>query len=458
MLIVDLKGEIAAVSLAIQAALGKYAYCINPSGLLGLGNHPVDPLDILGPGPLLVPDCKMIAEMLVPLSSGKDGLYFQEKARLLIDGILVADVEMNGKTGLRSLYKIINAIEGDPNTWLAFAERAYTTSCFDHVRRLIGEMIYKQKEAPKEFGAIVGETTKSLSFLDDPAFLDGLDKPAVSLSVLCERRATIFVNIPAEYIGIWSSYLRLVIGVAMLYKQRRPQAPRVVFLIDEAGQLGPAPFLLRALTFGRGSGVCTQAIYQSFGQLAAQFGRDGAQTALSSCAVRQVFGVRDLETAEMVSRMLGTQTISYDAELEQAAARRNQAHIVRELMAGGDPLEAGLNYAQQKRAAADRKKMGRPLLDASEILRMPEDRQILFVSGINCPPIAAWRVPYFQQRQLAGKYGVNPYHPPLDRVRVRGRFGMRWRRVITEPVPERFADYPQYQSGFWSYIKGYRPS
>jgi len=89
---------------------------------------------------------------------------------------------------------------------------------------------------------------------------------------------------------------------------------------------------------------------------------------------------------------------------------------------------------------------------------MPEDRQILFVSGINCPPIAAYRKPYFQHRSLAGRFMPNPYHPPLDKVRVAGRFGTRVRRVITEPVPEKFAEYPQYESGLWSYVEGYRPS
>lgn len=94
MLITDFKGEIASVSLIAQAFMGKHAYCVNPMDLLGLPNHSTDPLDILTPdSKTLVPDAKMIAEMLVPFTSGKDGLYFQEMARLLIEAILLADVE-----------------------------------------------------------------------------------------------------------------------------------------------------------------------------------------------------------------------------------------------------------------------------------------------------------------------------------------------------------------------------
>lgn len=458
MLIADFKGEIAAVSLAAQAALGKHAYCVNPAGILSLPNHATDPLDILKLGSAkLVPDAKMISEMLVPLSGSGNGKYFEEKARLLLEALMLAGAEQSGVGCLRNLYRIANAIEGSPETWLSFLKQM-SLSAYEHVRSIAGEMFYKQKDAPKEFGAIVSEAKKALSFLDDPAFLSGLEQPDFSLEVLCERACNVYINIPAEYIGIWSPYLRLLIGVAMLYKQRRPDAPRVVFIVDEAGQLGRAEFLLRAVTFGRGAGIVTQIIFQDIGQITRHYGRESVQTFIGSSQVRQFFGVRDLETAEMLSRMLGNQTLSFDAELEQAAARRNQAHIARELMAGADPFEAGLNYAHQARAAADRKKMARALLSPDEILRMPEDRQILFISGINCPPVAAWRRPYFLHRELTGKFMPNPYHPPLDTVRIPGCFGMRVRCVVTEPVPKRFAQFPQYASGSWSYIKGYRPN
>lgn len=458
MLIADFKGEIAAVSLAAQAAMGKHAYCVNPAGILGLPNHPTDPLDILKRGAVcLVPDAKMISEMLVSFSGSSNGKHFEEMARLCLEAHMVADVEQHGSGSLLRLYRIVNAIEGDQDKWFALLERM-GASAYEHVRSVAGQMFYKFRDAPKEWSGIVGEMRKALSFLDDPSFLCGLENPAFSLSVLCERPCNVYINIPAEYIGVWSSYLRLLVGVAMLYKQRNASAPRVVFMLDECGQLGHAEFLVRAMTFGRGAGILTQAVFQDLGQITKHYGREGVQTFIGSAQVRQFFGVRDLETAETISKMLGNETLSFDPELEQAAAKRNKAHIVRELLAGSDPFEAGLNYAHQARAAVDRKRMARALLTPDEILRMPEDRQILFVSGINCPPVAAWRKPYFLHRELAGRFMPNPYHPPLDKVRLPARFGSRMCRVITEPAPERFADFPQYNSGLWSYIEGYRPS
>lgn len=458
MMIVDLKGENAAVSLSNLVRFGKYGYCINPAGLLSLPHHSTDPLDLLdGNSRTLVADAKMVSEMICPLSGSGNAQFWELKSRLLCEACMVADAEQNGCASLLTLYRNVSAIEGEPERWFAFAERMYASS-FEHVRRVAAEMIHKQKESPKEASGIVSEATKALSFMDDTALQAGLVKPDFSLKVLCERPANVYINLPAEYLGIWSPYLRLLIGVAMLYKTRHVNAPRVVFIVDEAGQLGRAEFLERAMTFGRGAGITTQAVFQSIGQIEKHYGREGVQIFLSSAAFQQWFGIRDYATAELLSRSLGHQSLEYDAELEQAAARTRSAHIVRELMAGGDPFEAGLNHAQASRAAVNKTKAQRAMLTPDEVLRLPSDRQIVLPFGIGCPPLAAFRKPYYDLRFMAGQFRPNPLHPPLDRVRIKTRFGWRVRRVITEPVPRKYADWPQYQSGEWSFIEGYRPS
>ena len=92
-----------------------------------------------------------------------------------------------------------------------------------------------------------------------------------------------------------------------------------------------------------------------------------------------------------------------------------------------------------------------------EVLAMPEDRQILFISGKNLKPVLAHKYPYFTRRQMAGLYLANPYHPPTDSVPVAARFGKRRAAVVTEAVPDELAGFPQYRSGTWSYVTGYRP-
>src|SRR5690606_8770094 len=105
-----------------------------------------------------------------------------------------------------------------------------------------------------------------------------------------------------------------------------------------------------------------------------------------------------------------------------------------------------------------RTKQARKLMTEDEILSMPEDRQILFISGKDLPPISAQKYPYFAQSAMAGLYLPNPYHPPGDKVRLKGRWGASWARVIREPVPQKFASFAQYRNGDWAYVDGYKPT
>jgi type IV secretion system protein VirD4 len=64
---------------------------------------------------------------------------------------------------------------------------------------------------------------------------------------------------------------------------------------------------------------------------------------------------------------------------------------------------------------------------------------------------------YWTQREIAGQFMPNPYHPPVVSVTVQTWRGKRTQPVITESVPDQFAHLPQYAGGTWSYVKGYRP-
>ena len=88
-----------------------------------------------------------------------------------------------------------------------------------------------------------------------------------------------------------------------------------------------------------------------------------------------------------------------------------------------------------------------------EILNTPPDKAYVFADGL-AHPIYADRKPYYDQRWMAGRYHPTPYPPPLDRVRVKLRFGHGTLPVVRERVPSRFSHFPQYRDGFWSHVKG----
>ncbi|MDF1721970.1 MAG: type IV secretory system conjugative DNA transfer family protein [Minwuia sp.] len=154
-----------------------------------------------------------------------------------------------------------------------------------------------------------------------------------------------------------------------------------------------------------------------------------------------------------------TGTLEFDDTLQQNEARERKRDARRNVLRGGDPFEEGRKFAHFARASSHRTQQARALMTPEEVLAVPEDRQILFISGKNLKPIYAAKYPYYSRPEMAGHYLPNPYRPPADQVpiRERERGRDRWRRVITAPVPARYASFPQYPEGIWSYVEGFKP-
>ena len=457
MFINDPRGELAAISIQNLVRLGKRGYFMNAYGLHGLPQHRVNPLDMLRPGSkTLIADTKILVGEMIVLSGSQEGAFFELRARQWLGALVLYHVLRYGYITLPALYELVNAMQ-DTSEWTDIAEGMFQ-SPFAEVRRTVLEMNEKYNKSPKEYSAFMSEIIKSLDFLSDPYVYEMFNGADFSLEVICQFDCNIYLMIPAEYAEILATVTRLIMGATMLYKQRHPEAPRVTFFIDEAATLKRSESLLGGYTFGRGMGIRMWSFWQNLGQISRNFGPDAVESFMGSAQVRQFIGTRDIKTAKTGSEMIGKQTLEYDAELLQRKAKVMKAQIIRQLLAGGDPIAVGQNYRLQAFAAADRAKQSRDLLAPDEMLRLKDDEQILFISGLNLNPVLCNKYPYFDQPRMAGAYMPNPYHQPQNKVRIATRSGFYWARVITERVPEKYADLPQYQSGQWSFIEGFRPA
>ena len=460
MLYLDVRSELSAISLHAHAMHGENAYLYDPYGCHGRPQLDCNPLDILDrESANFHADCKVIARSLVAVTSSSDGKYFEQRGGSWVEALLKFDVERNGWTSLPRLMRLVNLAESGSSEWIDVIEEM-TKSRFDDVRRTGGEMLTKQQDSPREFGSIMGEIYANLGFLDDPVLQASLEQSDFSLKSLCDPKMAckVFIIMPAETLKIAAPLLRLFFTVTMLYKGRTPLSPRVNLIVDEAGQLGNFEDLLRAFTFGRGMGIRAWAFFQDIGQIIRNFGPPGVQGFLGSAQMRQFFGVRDYETARLISNMLGTETLEYDDVQTQEVARRQKALAVQRALDGEDMFPAMLDAAHYARAEKMKTKQARKIMTEEEILGMPEDRQIIFISGKNLPPIYAEKYPYYTQRSMAGLYLPNPYHPPKTHVRIAGRFSSRMARVICEPVPRKYASFAQYRDGTWAYVEGFKPT
>lgn len=332
----------------------------------------------------------------------------------------------------------------------------------EEIRAVVYEILTMQGDDGRAYGIIMADLNTALMFLDDPAIRATLsDDPDLDLEdfVGGARDNDLFFIVPPELMGVWSPFIRLVMSSLMIIKRRNPQSKQINFYIDEAGQLKTADFLALAMTFGRGAGIKTISVFQDIGQIEKNFGREGLTTFIGSAQVRQLIGTRDPMTARILSEMLGNATIEYVDEVRKERAMQSARKAVfSAMMSGDDPFSAMLEARQLRAQTEVGERMARPLASLDEILNMGEGEQLLFISGVNCPAIKAQRRPYWQLREAAGHFMPNPYHPPMDRVQVMGRFGMQTRRVICEGAPDHIAALPQHRrTGTWRYIEGFRP-
>ncbi len=457
MLVLDPRGEIAATFMHNLAPAGVYGYCWSPISMHGLPQHRTNLLSILKRGSArLKPDADMIFETLIAIGPQVKEPYFKQRVRDWCSALSQFEVDRTGSVTLPRLYRLFQMIDADPGGWADCLSDMLKHPDLD-IRGCAGEMLIKQQDAPREFSAILGELQASLGFLRHPALQEALSGDDFSLDCLVnpDLAARVHLNVPAEYLGLWSPVIRLFFALAMIYKRRAPQAPRILLLVDEAGQLGAFDQLRKAFTFGRGDGVRAWAFFQDTGQIERNYGREALQEFMGSAQLRQFFGVRDYQTARLVSDMLGQTTQDYDDTLQQSNARWRRRQIVQSVMQGADPFEAATSYGQADYAAQHRSRQARALLNPDEVLALPEDRQILFISGKSIGPVLGERMAYYLRRDMAGSFLNNPMHPPPGVVTVRTRMGSKSLRICEGPVNPRYAHYPQYQSGLMRWVEGY---
>ena len=348
-------------------------------------------------------------------------------------------------------------IEGDLSVWADVLESML--QCGNtFLRTAANVMMIRQQDAPKEFGSVMGEVYANMIWLNDDAIRDSLIGGDASLQEMINPSINgghvprFHFKVAGDLLEYCAPILRVFFDTIMTLKARNRGSRQILLLIDEAAMLGKFEALKTAFTYGRGSGAITWAIFQDLGQIETNFGRAGIQTFLSSAAMRQFFGVRDITTANVISQMCGYETLEYDDYGQQADADHHMMGQINALLDGADPFETAHHVAHYQQASIRRSKVRRELIAGSEVLGMAEDEAITFLSGKDLPPLYHSKYPYYEKLK-AGEFYPNPNHPPIDSVIVQGFWGKKTIPVRRVSVPENLRHFPQYQSGKMFVIK-----
>jgi type IV secretion system protein VirD4 len=314
--VIDPKGELAAVTAAYRRTLGD-VIMLNPFDVLGLGSAGFNPLATLDPAsPNFYDDAAALGEALIKVE-GKDPHWTESVQGLIVALIMWEKLTKGDEANLENVREMLT----EPDRW-----ESYVGEDGKPHERLIGGLRYTATQMAIDGGyeiaslasRFAGRDTNELSsirstgdtqtrWLLSKPMRDDLKKPGVDFRKLKDKPTTVYVILPAERMRTHSTWLRLVV-VSALRALYRPGGLRTLFLIDEMPALGHLGPLEDAFGLVRGYKVQIAGICQDLAQLKALY-NERWESFLANAGVVQGFAPNDLTTADWMSRRAGQTTL-----------------------------------------------------------------------------------------------------------------------------------------------------
>nr|WP_251134142.1 type IV secretory system conjugative DNA transfer family protein [Rhodomicrobium sp. Az07] len=233
-----------------------------------------------------------------------------------------------------------------------------------------------------ERGSVLSTAMSFLSLYRDPLVARNVARSDFKVGDLMnhDRPVTLYLVVRAEDKDRMRPLMRLIINqlVRVLLRPEitfvdgRPQAPhkhRLLLMLDEFPSYGKLEVFQEALAYIAGYGIKAYLIMQDMSQLWGAYGKDESIT--SNCHVRIAYAPNRVETAEWLSRMVGTATIV--KEDITTSGRRFGAVLT----------QVSKTYHQVSRpllTADEIMRLKSPLKDSGDLIIEPGD-MLIFVSG-----------------------------------------------------------------------------
>jgi type IV secretion system protein VirD4 len=319
--VIDPKGENAAVTAFAQVVLGRKVIILNPWELQAdkMPSNTAatyNPLDLLKRDRLnLSDDAKLIAETLVPSSPGKAD-HFNDRARGVIASLVLHLVTAAPEADrhLGTLWAWLRLGQKEWVELLVAMEKNTDPNAGDIIRGAALSLAALAVDSPREYGSILSTAQRWTEFLDSPALRDSLlGGSGFTSADLADGNTTVYVIIPADRLKTHYQWLRLVVSALLRSVVRNPQKD-VCFILDEFYALGYLSEVETALGTYAGYGVHIWAIVQTLTQLKDAYGPNW-ENFINSCSVRHFFNMSDNMTLDYVSHLFGNRSeISFDRD------------------------------------------------------------------------------------------------------------------------------------------------
>ena len=376
---IDPKGENALVTMRTREAFGP-VHCLDPFGISGQASARYNPLDRLDAKSLdLAEDAMTLADALV-FDEAETEAHWNEEAKALISGIILY-VVCHDDAAHRNLSSVRDYLTLAPDDFTALLT---VMQASDRAGGLIARAANRYlSKSHREAAGVLSGAQRHTHFLDSPRIAAVVGGSDFAFADLKEEVATVFLILPPDRLDTYSRWLRLLIAQSigeMARSSAKPERP-VLFLLDEFAALGRLQPIERAMGLMAGYGLQLWPILQDIHQLRSLYGTR-AGTFLSNAGVLQAFGVNDYDTADMLSKTMGRETITYET------GGQSQKDVMLK-----DP-ERSLSKTQHLAT--------RNLMDPNEIMKLAPDTLLLLRVGES--PLIVKKLKYYENKEFTGLF------------------------------------------------------
>lgn len=326
-------------------------------------------------------------------SGTSGGDYFQKAGRQLIacllsDMIFADDIPPEGKT-LSELRKVLTKPQPELREVLAEIFEKGESYGFGYPAQMAGNLKDVQSD---QFDGFYGEASNMTDWLAVPSLARLVSGSTFNTADLARGDTDVFIQIGLQTLAATPGCARVIVGALLngVFRANGAVNGRVLFLLDEAHQLGYFKSLEIARDNSRKYKISLLLLFQSIGQVEQSWGREGCKAWMEAAYIRVFAGIADEDTKELVSKGSGEFTAIQESVQEGEGGSRRLRDGVFD---GSSSSNRGTN----------RTEVVRRLIKADEIGRLRSDEQITLIK--NSPPMRCGRAFYFRRRDMVGRVG-----------------------------------------------------
>jgi type IV secretion system protein VirD4 len=340
----------------------------NPASPDGI-SHCYNPMDWISKKPgQMVDDVQKICNFLLPEQE-----FWQNEARALLTGVMLYLVAAEDKPA--TLGEVVRTLRNDDVVY-NLAVVLDTMGKKIHPVSYMNIASYLQKP-DKERGSVTSTANSSLELWANPLIDTTTATSDFNLHKFKILPHTCYVGLTPDNITrlkpLMSMFYQQCAAFFTAHMPRPEEKHGVLMLMDEFPTLGKMEQFLAGIAYFRGYKVRLFLIIQDTEQLKGIYEENGMNSFLSNSTYRITFAANNMETANLISQLLGNKTA-------------DQVSYNKPKYLDLNPGARSLHVSHTQRA----------LLLPQEVIQLPREEQIILIESQ--PPIRAKKIFYFKDR------------------------------------------------------------